>query len=66
MFSSWRCESCGEENVILERLDAAAGKSATFERICLACRTAAPGTTIRPVGVAYRSTTRQNWHPELS
>jgi hypothetical protein len=65
-FLSWRCESCGTDNVILERVDAAADKSGTFARICLGCSTQAPGTTIRPVGVAYLSTTRKNWHPGLS
>jgi hypothetical protein len=62
-FQSWRCASCGSDNLILERRDAAVDKSATFERICHACQAAAPGVTIRPAGLTYRSTTRQNWHP---
>jgi hypothetical protein len=62
-FLSWRCESCGSENLILERRDATVDKPATFERVCNSCQVLAPGVTIRPAGLTYRLTTRQNWHP---
>jgi hypothetical protein len=61
---SWRCESCGSENVILERQDPTIDKPATFERICEGCHAPAPGITIRPAGMTYRLTTRKNWHPQ--
>ena len=61
-FTSWRCESCGAENLIVEGEDRLVDEASTFERRCTTCATVAAGTTIRPAGIRYRITTRRDFY----
>jgi predicted RNA-binding Zn-ribbon protein involved in translation (DUF1610 family) len=56
-FSSWKCQSCGQENIIVESSSDEIDEAAVFERPCSVCGVVAPGATTRPAGTAYRITT---------
>jgi len=62
-FSSWRCASCGEGNIIVESASGEVNDSSVFERSCLVCGVRAPGATIRPVNTVYRITTAKAFYP---
>ena len=62
-FSAWKCESCGEKNIIVESTSDHRDDAAVFERSCSACGVAAPGVTIRPMDTAYRITTPREFYP---
>lgn len=64
--TSWSCSACGVESLIVESEDLLVAKAAPFARPCVSCGTLAPGTTIRPAGVAYRITTRRDFYPRRS
>ena len=64
-FTGWKCESCGAENIIVEKVANDVDEASVFERSCSACGVAAPGTTIRPRGTAYRITTPRAFYSEL-
>ena len=61
-FTSWSCESCGAENLIIEGEDRLVDKASTFERRCTTCSAVAVGKTIRPAGIRYRITTRRDFY----
>jgi hypothetical protein len=62
-FIRWKCESCGESNIIVESTSEQMDKAAMFERSCSVCGVTAPGATIRPVHTAYRITTPHAFYP---
>jgi hypothetical protein len=62
--TSWCCDTCVHESLLVERDDRASGRSAAFERRCAWCGALAPGTTIRPAGTAYQVTTRRDFYPK--
>jgi hypothetical protein len=62
-FQTWRCVSCNAENTLLGREDDLFDEPAVFDRVCAACGSQAPGTTIRPAQVAYRVIPRGQWRP---
>ena len=65
-FTTWSCEACGAENLIVECDDREAHDATVFERICTTCGAAAVGKTIRPEGVRYQITTRHAFYPTRS
>jgi len=61
-FTGWKCESCGTENIIVERAAGEVDEATVFERRCSFCGATAAGTTIRPKGMAYRITTARAFY----
>ena len=61
--TAWQCQACQAESLLIEREDRTSRKAATFERRCAWCAAPAPGTTIRPAGIAYQVTTRRDFYP---
>jgi len=64
-FTGWKCQSCGTENIIVERAAGEVDEATVFDRSCAACGATAPGTTIRPRGTAYRITTARAFYSDL-
>jgi hypothetical protein len=63
-FTSWNCEACGAENIIVECDDREAHDATIFERLCTTCGAPAAGKTVQPEGVRYRITTRSQFYPK--
>ena len=64
-FTSWKCLSCGAENIIVETASSEIQEAEVFERACSVCSTKAAGTTIRPAQTAYRITTPRAFYPQV-
>jgi len=64
--TSWQCDACVRESLLIECDDRALRKSTAFVRRCAWCGALAPGTTIRPAGTAYQVTTRRDFYPKRS
>ena len=62
-FTRWKCESCGEQNIIVESASAEMDQAGIVERSCSVCGFTEPGATMRPVSTAYRITTPRAFYP---